>query len=363
MPDNQRISILLIPILLFITGCTENKGQAAPANAGPPALPVKVKKAEPQPVGQFTEYIATLKSRSSASIHPDVEGQVTRIMVKSGDHVEAGAPILEIDPSKQQAAVTSQEANHRSRVAALQWNETELDRRKKLFAAGVISKQELDQQQTAYDAAKADVDSLEASVREQRVQLRYFVVKAPSSGVIGDVPVRVGDRVTVATELTTLDKTGELEAYISVPSEKASSVRIGTPVQIVDDAGTLVATAAITFVSPRVDPSTQLLLVKALVPNSDHRFRNDQLIHTRVVYSQEQRVLIPVTAVIRMSGQPFAYVAETAGGKTIAKQRPLRLGEVIGNDYVILDGVKPGEDLIVTGTQMLGDGAPVMPQS
>jgi len=284
-------------------------------------------------------------------------------MVKSGDHVEAGESLLEIDPRKQEATVTSQEANHRSKLAALQWNETELARRKKLYSAGVISKAELDQQQTAYDAAKADVDSMEASVREQRVQLRYYVVKAPAAGIIGDIPVRVGDRVTVTTQLTTLDKTGALEAYISVPAEKARTVKLGTPVEVVDDAGNVASKAVITFVSPRVDPGTQLLLVKSLIPNSDHRFRNDQLVHVRVVYSNDKRILVPVTAVIRLSGQPFVYVAETANGKAVAKQRPVKLGDIVGNDYVVLDGIKPGEDLIISGTQMIGDGAPVTPQS
>ncbi|MGZ4787355.1 MAG: efflux RND transporter periplasmic adaptor subunit [Terriglobales bacterium] len=362
----QRTGIfLLLLLLLVIAGCdtkADPKASAA-ANAGPPAMPVKVRRADPQAVGQYTEYIATLKSRNSAVLKPEVEGQITRIMVKSGDQVQVGDPLLEIDPRKQEATVNSQEATHRSKIAALQWNQTELERRKKLYAAGVISKADLDQQQTAYDAAKADVDSLAASVREQRVQLRYYIVKAPAAGVIGDIPVRVGDRVTVATELTTLDKTGELEAYISVPSEKAGSVKRGTPVNIIDDSGNAISKAQITFVSPRVDPATQLLLVKALISNGDHRFRNDQLVHVRVVYSNEKRILVPVTAVIRLSGQPFVYVAETANGKTVAKQRPVKLGEIVGNDYTVLDGVKPGEELIITGTQMIGDGAPVTPQS
>jgi len=359
---NRVLLAFSIFALFFLAGCNEKSNQVAAAAGSPPAMPVKVRKADPQPVPQFTEYIATLKSRSSATLKPEVEGQITRIIVKSGDHVEAGAPLLEIDPRKQEATVNSQEANHRSRLAALQWNQTELDRRRKLYAAGVISKADLDQQQTAYDAAKADVDSMESSVREQRVQLHYYVVKAPSPGIIGDIPVRVGDRVTVATELTTLDKTGELEAYISVPSEKASEVKMGTAVEILDDTGNPATRAPITFISPRVDPTSQLLLVKAFIPNADHRFRTEQLVHARVTYSHDKRMLIPVTAIVRLSGQPFAYIAEANNGKTVARQRPLKLGDIMGNDYVILDGVKPGEQLIITGTQLLGDGTPVMPQ-
>jgi RND family efflux transporter MFP subunit len=175
--------------------------------------------------------------------------------------------------------------------------------------------------------------------------------------------VRVGDRVKTDTVLTTLDKGGELEAYISVPSEKASSVKLGTPVDMVDDSGKVTLKTKITFVSPRVDPQTQLLLVKANVPNANGQFRNDQLVHVRVVYSQEQRILVPVTAVTRLSGQPFVYVAEKNGNQTVAKQRAVTLGDVYGNDYVVLSGIKPGETMIVTGTQMLGDGAPVAPES
>jgi RND family efflux transporter MFP subunit len=360
---NRLLAFVTFALSLGLLCCGRTPQEISAAAPEPPPLHVKVKRADPQPVPQFAEYIATLKSRSSASLKSEVEGQVTRIAVKSGDSVDAGTALLEIDPLKQQATVNSQEANHRSRLASLEWNRTELERRQKLYAAGVISKQELDQQQTAYDAAKADADSMEASVREQRVQLRYYVVKAPSAGVIGDIPVRVGDRVTVATELTTIDKTGELEAYLSIPAEKSSAVKIGTPVQIVEDDGSLGVRAAITFISPRVDPTTQLLLVKATILNRNHRYRNNQLVHTRVIYSETQQFLIPVTAIVRLSGQAFAYVAESNGKMTVAKQRPVVLGDVIGNDYVVLNGIKPGELMIVSGTQMLGDGAPVSPES
>ena len=361
LKSTKSLSILFIA--LSLASCEKKNNQASNAAAGPQAIPVKAVKATLQPVGQYTEYIATLKSRNSAVLQPEVEGQITKIMVTSGDRVQAGTPLLEIDPRRQQATVTSQEATSRSKIANLQWAQTELNRRKQLAAAGVISKQDLDQAQTQYDAAKADVEANEAATRQQQVQLHYFVVKAPSAGIIGDIPVRVGDRVTNTTVLTTVDKTGDLEAYISVPAEQASTVKLGTPVQLVDDQGKVIAQTKITFVSPRVDPQTQLLLVKADVPNQDREFRNAQLAHVRVIYSQQQRILIPVTAVTRMGGMPFVFVAESNGKATVAKQKPVQLGDVHGNDYVILGGVNPGEEMIITGTQMLADGMPVAPSA
>jgi RND family efflux transporter MFP subunit len=353
----------LFTLGLVLSGCGRKENQAAAAASGPQALPVKTVEAQAQSVGQYTEYVATLKSRNSSVLQPEVEGQITRIMVASGDRVEPGTPILEIDPRKQQATVHSQEATLNSRRANLDWARKELERNRQLASAGVISKQALDQAQSQYDAAAADVNALEATVREQSVQLHYYLATSPAAGVIGDIPVRVGDRVATTTILTTIDRGGALEAYISIPSEKSATVKLGTPVQIVDDSGKELVNSKISFVSPRVDPQTQLLLVKADVPNADHHFRNDQLVHVRVVYQQIDKPLIPVTAISRLAGQTFAFVAESDGKQTVARQKPVQLGEIIGNNYVILEGIKPGEQIITSGVQMLADGMPVTPQS
>ncbi len=358
----SRLSYLLLcaTLALLAGGCNQVSKPAAAAGA-PPAFPVKVQVAKASRVGEYTEYLATLKSRSSSVLQPQVDGQITRIFVRSGDQVQPGTPLLEIDPLKQQATVNNQEANQRARLASLDWSQKELERTKQLFAAGVVSKQALDQAQSAYDAAKANVDAMEAGVREQQVQLRYYTVKSPAAGTIGDIPVRVGDRVSNTTILTTLDRGGELEAYISVPAEKSAEVKPGTPVEIIGDNSQVTARSTISFISPRVDPATQLLLVKAMISNADHRFRNEQLVHARVVWRQVDRPLIPVTAVNRVSGQMFAFVAEDAGTGAVARQRALKVGEIVGNDYVVLDGIKPGDRIISSGVQMLADNMPVKP--
>lgn len=347
-------------LLLSAVGCNRT---VEGAGQGPQALPVKTQIAQLQRVPEFTEYIATLRSLRSAVLQPDVEGQVTRIFVRSGQMVKAGTPLLEIDPSKQQATVNSQEANQRARRAALEYNRTELERRQRLFAAGVISKQDLDQAQSAYDASKAEVDALEASVREQQVQLRYHTVNAPADGIIGDIPVRVGDRVKPDTVLTTLDTRGGLEAYISIPAELASKVHLGTPVEIMGEDGRAVQRAAVTFVSPRVDPQMQLLLVKAAIPNAQQRFRNEQLVHVHVIWQELDRPVIPVTAVSRLSGQTFAFIVDGGSQHSVARQKAIRTGEIVGNNYVVLDGIKPGDKIITSGVQMLVDGMPVTPES
>ena len=354
-----RLDSCAIILLLCSVGC--NRGGNPQGGPGGPAqgMPVKVQVAQEQTVPNYTEYIATLRSRGSAVLQPEVEGQIVRIFVRSGQHVKAGEPLLLIDPRRQEATLTSNAASVRTKQATLQYDQTELERRRKLFAEGVIAKQDLDQAQTAYDAAKADLESTVAATQQQTVQLKYFTVSAPSDGAIGDIAVRVGDRVTNSTVLTTIDGSGPLEAYISIPAENASLVKLGTPVDILDDSGKVAVRTRVTFISPRIDTQNQLLLIKAEVPNGKSEFRNEEVIHVHVIWSETKHIVIPVTAVARLGGLTFAYVAEPANNMTVAKQRTIKLGDISGNDYVVLEGLKSGDKVITTGVQTLVDGMPV----
>lgn len=363
MNIKQLTTLVLLGLsLIFVLAGCGNNPQAGHA-AGPQAFPVKVIIAQDQTVPLSTDYLATLKSRNSATLQSLVEGDITRIFVNSGQHVAAGTPILEIDPTKQQATVSNQEAGLKSKEATMQQALIDLNRKKQLFTSGIIAKADLDLAQNTYDAAKADAEALQASIREQQVQLHYYTVKAPSEGIVGDIPVHVGDHVTNQTMLTTLDKGGTLEAYVNLPAEKSRSLRIGLPVDIVDDTGKPLVRTRITFISPHVDTDSQTLLVKTLVPNPEMKFRNAQQVNARVVWSERQAPVIPVTAVSRLSGKVFAFIAEGQGQQAVVRQRVIQVGDLVGNDYVVLDGIKPGDKIIVSNVQMLADGMPVVPQS
>ncbi len=190
------------------------------------AMPVQVHVVQTQKISDSSEYLAILKSRHSAAINPQVEGQITKIFVKSGDRVKAGTPLLQIDPLKQQATLGSQVASRAAQEANLRYAQTQLERERRLFEAGVVSKQEFDNAQTAYDAAVAQLKSLGEQVNQQQVELHYYRVSAPMSGIIGDIPVREGDRVAVTTLLTTVDEPGTLEAYIYVPAERGKDLHL-----------------------------------------------------------------------------------------------------------------------------------------
>jgi len=196
-------------------------------------------------------------------------------------------------------------------------------------------------------------------VNQQQVQLKYYSVFAPRAGIVGDIPVHVGDRVTNTTPLTTIDQRKGLEVYIPIPSDRAREIKMSAPVEVLDNAGKVLLQTQVYFISPQIDTSTQSILAKAPADKAADTLRSMQLVRARVTWNSHSGITVPVVAVSRVSGQFFAFVAETGDGKTVAHQRPLELGEIVGNDYVVLSGLKPGEQVITAGTQGLADGVPV----
>src|SRR5271165_4010891 len=280
------LSSLIAGLLLVGLGCGNSKKASA---GGPQAMPVQVRTAHPARVDDSTEYVATLKSRDSAVVMPQVEGIITQIFVHSGEHVASGAPLMQIDPAKQQATVKSQEDARAAQVAQVKWAQQNYERVSGLASAGVVSKQDLDQARATIDAAQAQLHSLDAQVSEQQVQLHYYQVVAPRAGIVGDVPVRVGDRVVTTTMLTTVDRPGSLEAYIYVPIEKSGQLKMNLPVQIVDATGNPLAASRVTLISPQVDTATQTVLVKATIANSNDSLRTAQFIRARVFWGSQEK--------------------------------------------------------------------------
>jgi RND family efflux transporter MFP subunit len=361
MPGSNR-AILLTGLALAALGfgCSSEKAASGnPESHARPATPVKIEVASLTTVNDSTEYVGMLKSRQSTAVNPEVDGQVTEIFVHSGDRVARGSPLMQIDPLKQQAVVHSQEFARAAALANLRYARQQEERASKLYAAGVVSKQSLDEAQTALDTAEAQLRSLDAQVREQQVQLRYYRVLAPTAGIVGDIPVRVGDRVTSTILLTTIDRGGDLEAYIDVPVERAPDLRLGLPVEILDGSGNKMAEGRIDFISPEVQSTTQSILVKSRVKNEGDRLRTAQFIRARIIWNSHPGIVIPVLAVSRISGQAFGFVAEGPATSPVARQRVLHLGAMIGNNYVVDSGIKPGDRVIVSGIQYLLDGAPV----
>ena len=354
----------LMAVAAVAAACSGDNGQQA-ATGGPggamPPTPVEVITLAAKPVEQSSEFVASLKSRRSATINPEVEGALRRIAVRSGQNVSQGALLFEIDAAPQQAALASLESTRPARESDVEFARQQVDRNRTLLEAGAISQREVEQFEAQLRSAEAQLKALDEQIRQQRSQLAYYRVVSPIAGTVGDIPVNVGDRVTRATELTTVNENDVLEVYINVPVQQAPQLKVGLPVRLVDDRGQVLATNRITFVSPTVDTATQSVLAKAALVEGRGQFRADQFVRARIVWTEAPGLTVPLTAVARITGQFFVFVAEKADQGLVAKQKGVQLGEIIGNDYVVQSGLQPGEQLIVSGLQKIRDGAPVMP--
>jgi RND family efflux transporter MFP subunit len=324
-------------------------------------FPVQTATVSMAPVQQSSEYVATIKSRRSATMQPQVDGRLTQIHVRSGDHVKSGELLMEIDPQHQLAMVGSARATERQKKALYDYNTLEIERQRKLFEAGVTSRDAFDQARQAFDNAKADYESAVDMRKTQEEQLDYYSIRAPFDGVVGDIPVHVGDYVSSSTVLTTVDENKDLEAYIYVPTERSSQVKLGLGVELTDTAGNLLEKTSIDFLSPQVDSMLQGILVKAPVHATPEVLRNAQMIKARVIWSTTPMAVVPVLAVTRQGGQSFVFVARQQNGHWMANQTAVTLGDTVGNTYSISSGLSAGDKVIVSSTQFLVNGMPVMP--
>lgn len=353
----------VVAALALVAGCgggPAEGGAGAPGGGRGGGVPVDIVTLAEKPVEDTASFVGMLKSRRSSNIQPQAEGFITKILVKSGDRVSVGTPLFEIDASAQQAAVAGLESVRAAREADAAFARQQADRAKSLLAVGAVSQQEFEQAVTQQRTADAQLKAIQDQIRQQQAELAYYTVVSPAAGVIGDVPVRPGERVSKSTLLTTVDDNAGLEVYINIPVQQAPRLRLGLPVRLVNDAGATIATERVNFIAAAVDDATQTVLVKTPL-TAGREFRADQSVRAVVVFETAPGVTVPVVAVLRVNGQFFVFVAEGGErGGLVARQRAVVLGDVVGSEYVVRSGLKAGEKLIAGGIQKIGDGAPVM---
>lgn len=291
-------------------------------------------------------------------------------------------------------------------TAEVTLQESEFERTQTLVTEGAQAKQQLDLQTrnlktaiAARNSAQKDLNAAQATVRasQEEVEAARAILDrenaalkqaqsqadvesenladnriiAPVSGVIGDITLKVGDYVNVGQELTTLTLNNALEVRFSVPSERATQLRQGLPVElrINQKEDKPVARGKITFIAPEVDDDAQAITAKATFPNPNGKLRSEQFVRARVIWDRSQAVLIPTVAVSRVGNQAFVFVAKTEKNsesgevQQIAKQKPVELGQIQGNSYQVLEGLKAGETIVTSGILNLFDGAPIAPES
>ncbi len=216
-------------------------------------------------------------------------------------------------------------------------------------------------------AAEAEVARAQAQIRALEVALQDTRVIAPFSGVIGDVPVKVGDYLSRGNVLTTLTQNNTLDLRVFVSADRLSELRLGLPVEITNSNNEPLAEGRISFISPQVNAESQTVLAKATFDNSKGELLDGQFIRAKIIWSRRLgAIVVPATAVVFQGDERFVYVVEQLPPKSEgeepqmrAKRLPVKLGFVEGDRIEIIEGLKPGDQIITSGLQRLSDGAAI----
>jgi RND family efflux transporter MFP subunit len=349
-------------LALALAAC--HTSEAAPQGGGDMgAMPARVERLPERTLTDFDEYLASLTSRRSITLYPQVSGYIRAIHAKPGETVRAGSVLIAIDPGQQAAALRSLAANLQTKRANLAYAVQNDESSKELVAAGVLGQLDYQQRRSQRLSAEADVKAAEEQMQGQSDLLRFYTIAAPSDGVVGDVPVKIGDYVSPQTRLTSVDQDKLIEAYVYVPITKANSIKSDTTIQLVDDQGKTVCEEKPSFISPQVSVDTQTVLVKTICPNAGD-LRAAQVLKARIIWGRHPGVTVPTDAVTRQSGQYFVFVVERGKGTAdvLAHQRPIEVGLILDNEFVVTKGLEPGTEVVVSNIQKLHDGARVTPQ-
>jgi len=349
-----KAGVVLVAVL---AGC---KGE--PPQVVPPPKEIDVLTLQPGEVRETGEYLGTLTSRQSVNVVAQVGGFVRKIHVQPGQTVDAGQPLIDVDARSESAALESAQAQQQSAGSSFELAQRTLARTESLYKEGLVSAQELERATAAVDAARASSQSAAAQVSARRVQLQYFAVQAPFAGRLGDVLVRVGDLVSGSTPLMAVAQADVLEVSLSVPAERARTVTADMPIELLGPDGAVLLTCPVYFIGPQADPRNQLVDIKGVFRNTAG-LRPNERIRARLIYGTRQALQVPALAVTRQSGQTFVLAVVEKDGKTIVSRKPVKLGALGPQAYVVEGGLEAGDRIAVSSIQALRDGSAVKPKA
>jgi RND family efflux transporter MFP subunit len=222
--------------------------------------------------------------------------------------------------------------------------------------------------------ARSLVSQAAAQVRAAQVQLQYAKVLAPFTGVVGNIPVKVGEYAAKGDTLTTLTKNDSFDLNLAIPLSRSKQIRAGLPVELLDASGKSIAMGKVSFIAPNATADSQTILAKANFTNTSGQLLNGQSVQAKTIWNERSGILIPVTAVSRLGGKTFVFVAETGKQTTdgnsslVARQQPVELGSIPqgggyaneGNNYQVIQGLKQGEKIVTSGLLSLTNGAAIV---
>ncbi|HEY2675659.1 MAG TPA: efflux RND transporter periplasmic adaptor subunit [Steroidobacteraceae bacterium] len=361
-------ALFVLPAVLALTAC--GRGAAAP----PGPQPVATLTMRAQPTALTQEYPAQLEASNTVEIRPQVAGILYRQAALEGAPVKRGQTLFEIEPQPYIAALAQAQAGLAQATAAAAQAERDLARARPLTALDALSEKELDAAVAADASAKSQVKAGEAAVKTAELNLGYTNIRSPIDGVMSRALVRIGGVVTgYTTLLTTVYQTDPMYANFSVGEQRMLQVQreLGRPLDqrnpsrrdfriLLADGSEYALPATMNFVDAAVDLRTDTLALRLTVPNPKQFLHAGQYIKVVVATAELQdALLLPQRAVQVLQDKNFVWIVDGAG---TAQQRDVKMGQQQGSDWVVEQGLKPGDVVVVDGAQKLRPGMRVQSQ-
>jgi membrane fusion protein (multidrug efflux system) len=342
--------------------------------APPTPQPVSTLTMRPQPMSLTQDYPAQLEASNTVEIRPQVAGILQRHAALEGSPVKRGQMLFEIDPQPYIAALAQAQAGLALARAAQAQAIRDLSRARPLTEIDALSQRELDAAIAANASSQAQVKAAEAAVKTAELNLGYTQVRSPIDGVMSRALIRIGSVVTAYTTLlTTVYQTDPMYANFSVGEQRLLQVQreLGRPIDQhnpsqrqfrirLADGSEYEFPGTMNFVDAAVDPRTDTLALRLSVPNSKQFLHAGQ--YVRVVVATRERpnaLLLPQRAVQILQDKHYVWIVDSEGR---AQQRDVKMGQQQGSDWVVEEGLAPGDVVVVDGTQKLKPGMPVRVQ-
>jgi RND family efflux transporter MFP subunit len=357
---------LLLPVVAT-AGCTN-----ASAKFTLPDPEVLVAHPVQQDVPVHNEWVATLDGYVNAEIRPQVSGYLVSQNYKEGTAVRKGQVLFEIDPRPFKAALDNAKGQLAQAEAACAKSTLDVERDTPLVAMKAVPKEKLDSEIQAKLAAAAAVASATAAVERAELDLEWTKVTSLVDGVAGIAQVQIGNLVGPNSHLTSVSQVNPIKVYFLVSEQEyLRATRLsgnGQPMNLFGSSPELILagdtayphTGRILWTDRQVDSSTGTIRLVAAFPNPGNKLRPGQYGRVRIqTGTRKQALLVPQSAVKEIQG---GYQVAVVGTDNKASMRPVKAGEKVGTLWVIDEGLKPGDQVVVEGLEKVKEATPVVPK-
>jgi len=370
------IIIALSALSLFVIfSCSTGSSKTSDTENNAIALPV-------QPIDTATattvkDYLGTIEGKVNVEIRPQVEGILEEIYVDEGAFVKEGQRLFKINPQPYQEELNNAIANENVEKAKLENAKLEVDRLKPLVENDVISDVRLRTAMSDYDVAKASLAQASAAVASARINLGFTTIKAPVSGFIGRIPKRVGNLVSSSDPLTELSDISEVYVYFAMSESDflyfrkkygkrdSSSTNPADTAQLIPNVSLVMADGTVypekgvvDAINGQVNRTTGAISLRATFPNADYVLRSGNTGTLKMEEHQRGVLTVPQVATTELQDKIFVYTLDSANR---VKQRAIEVIGKSGKQYIVKNGVNPGDRIVLSGLDKLEDGMEIKP--